>query len=207
MTRKGKLPDDFCEEKIGLLRRLLALDEIFPAGIDVDNESLDSFVELTERLSGASPRPLLADLELMAIAIHARYNEHQLERNPAEPLAYPNFSDLPDNLKYSNLRQAQAIYERLEAAGYALRQAGGKGALYELPDEVVEQLARVEHDDWVAERKASGWTLGPRDPEKRTTPHLVPYDELTEEIKELDRDAIRNIPELARSMHLAIYEL
>lgn len=143
----------------------------------------------------------------MAIAIHARYNEHQLERNPGEPLAYPNFSDLPDDLKYSNLRQAQAIYERLEAAGYALRQAGGKGALYELPGEVVEQLARVEHDDWVAERKASGWTLGPRDPEKRTTPHLVPYDELTEEIKELDRDAIRNIPELARSMHLAIYEL
>src|SRR5687767_8184628 len=37
----------------------------------------------------------------------------------------------------------------------------------------------AQHDRWMDERKAQGWTWGPRkDPEARTNPALVPYEEL-----------------------------
>ena len=205
LTRNGLLPEGFCAEKVELLRSLLALDEVFPAGFDVDNESLGRLAPLRERLADMSPRPLLRDIELLAIAVHARYNEHQLEAHPGEPLTYPNFSDLPDDLKYSNMRQAQSIFERLERVGYTMRASGGADALAQLPDELVEVMARLEHDDWVAERKASGWRLGSRDAEKKTTPYLVAYDELPEDVKELDRDAVRNIPALADRIGMAVY--
>ena len=60
--------------------------------------------------------------------------------------------------------------------------------------------------DWVQERLASGWILGEiKDEHKKTSPYLVPYGELSEEIKELDRDTIRNIPNLLDKIGMAIY--
>ncbi len=205
VTRNGRLPEGFCAEKVELLRSLLDLDEVFPAGFDLDNESLAALAPLSERLQGISSRPLLANIELLAIAIHASYNERQLERYPDKPLDFPNFSDLPNDLKFSNMRQAQRIFERVQMAGYELRPKGGDDAVVEFPDEVVEALARIEHDDWVTERKSSGWTLGSRDVEAKTSPYLVSYDELPDDIKELDRDAVRNIPALASRIGMAVY--
>ncbi len=61
----------------------------------------------------------------------------------------------------------------------------------ELPQELIdltEQLAENVHENWAAGRIADGWTYGEkRDDEKRTTPCLVPYTELTEEEREYDR--------------------
>ena len=206
VTRRGYLPKDFCTEKKALLHKVLAVDGIFPAGLDVDAESLDSFSSLTPQLRELSPRPLLRDLELLAIAIHARYNEKQLIDHPERPLAYPDFSTLPDDLKYSNLRQAQGIYDKLEMIGCELRPKGGKGAIRSFTPEQVERLAVHEHEQWMAERLARGWTLGERDVEHKRSPYLVPYDELTEEIKDYDRDAVRNIPALCDRIGMAIYE-
>ena len=206
VTRRGYLPKDFCTEKKALLHKVLAVDGIFPAGLDVDAESLDSFSSLTPQLRELSPRPLLRDLELLAIAIHARYNEKQLIDHPERPLAYPDFSTLPDDLKYSNLRQAQGIYDKLEMIGCELRPKGGKGAIRSFTPEQVERLAVYEHEQWMAERLARGWTLGERDMEHKRSPYLVPYDELTEEIKDYDRDAVRNIPALCDRIGMAIYE-
>ncbi|MBQ9929514.1 MAG: Ryanodine receptor Ryr [Oscillospiraceae bacterium] len=60
-----------------------------------------------------------------------------------------------------------------------------------LPQELIdltEQLAENVHENWAAGRIADGWTYGEkRDDEKRTTPCLVPYAELTEEEREYDR--------------------
>ena len=41
--------------------------------------------------------------------------------------------------------------------------------------EEVERLAEMEHERWLAERRALGWTPGPRDPQKKTNPNLVPW--------------------------------
>ena len=177
VTRHGHLPPKFCQEKIELLQGLLDL----------------------------KARPLLKDIELLAIAIHARYCEKQLQDHPERPLDYPDFSQLPDDLKYSNLRQAQNICDRLEQVGYRLGPKGRKGAVKEFPPELVEFMAELEHEAWMQERLSRGWKLGERNAEKKTSPYLVPYDQLSEEIKDYDRDAIRNIPALVERSGMAVY--
>lgn len=60
-----------------------------------------------------------------------------------------------------------------------------------LPEELLaltEKIAENVHEVWAAGRIAEGWTYGvARDIEKKTTPLLVPYEELPESEKEYDR--------------------
>lgn len=60
-----------------------------------------------------------------------------------------------------------------------------------LPEELLaltEQIASNVHDVWAQGRISEGWVYGEvKDPAKKTTPLLVPYDELPESEKEYDR--------------------
>lgn len=62
----------------------------------------------------------------------------------------------------------------------------------ELPRELLElteEIAENVHEIWAQGRVAEGWTYGPaRDDEKKTTPCLVPYDQLTDSEKQYDRN-------------------
>ena len=50
-------------------------------------------------------------------------------------------------------------------------------------------IAANVHDVWATGRIKEGWTYGEvKDNEKKTTPCLVPYDELPESEKEYDRN-------------------
>lgn len=61
----------------------------------------------------------------------------------------------------------------------------------ELPEdllELTERIAENVHENWSVGRIADGWTYGEtRDDEKKTTPCLVPYSELSDGEKEYDR--------------------
>ena len=61
-----------------------------------------------------------------------------------------------------------------------------------LPEELLaltEKIAENVHDVWAQGRIAEGWTYGEvKDPEKKTTPLLVPYSELAESEKDYDRN-------------------
>jgi hypothetical protein len=62
----------------------------------------------------------------------------------------------------------------------------------ELPRELLElteEIAENVHEIWAQGRVAEGWTYGPaRDDEKKTTPCLVPYDQLPDSEKQYDRN-------------------
>ena len=58
----------------------------------------------------------------------------------------------------------------------------------ELTD-LVEMLARNNHDLWAKRRMDEGWRYGPhRDDFKKETPFLIPYEDLPESEKQFDRD-------------------
>lgn len=54
---------------------------------------------------------------------------------------------------------------------------------------LTEKIAENVHEVWSQGRIAEGWTYGEkRDDEKKTTPCLIPYDELPENEKDYDRN-------------------
>ena len=61
----------------------------------------------------------------------------------------------------------------------------------ELPNDIlslVELIAKNVHEVWADARVKEGWIYGDyKDSIKKTTPCLVPYEELSEEEKEYDR--------------------
>lgn len=61
-----------------------------------------------------------------------------------------------------------------------------------LPEELLElteQIAENVHDVWAMGRIAEGWVYGERkDPQKKTTPLLVPFKALPESEKAYDRN-------------------
>ena len=60
----------------------------------------------------------------------------------------------------------------------------------QLPEELMalaEAISKNVHEVWAQNRLNEGWTYGPvRDDEKRQTPCLVPYEQLSEEEKAYD---------------------
>jgi len=55
--------------------------------------------------------------------------------------------------------------------------------------ELTEHLAKNTHENWARRRLSAGWRYGPaRDDERREHPGLVPYEELSEEEKQYDRN-------------------
>ena len=66
-------------------------------------------------------------------------------------------------------------------------------------------LAIFEHEEWCEEKLGTGWTYGEeKDIGNLVTPYLVPWDELTEEIKQYDVDPVKNIPNLMNSIGLKV---
>lgn len=61
-----------------------------------------------------------------------------------------------------------------------------------LPEELLsltDKIAENVHDVWAVGRISEGWTYGKKkDDERKTTPLLVPYNELPESEKDYDRN-------------------
>jgi hypothetical protein len=62
----------------------------------------------------------------------------------------------------------------------------------------VETLGRMEHARWCAERWLAGWTYAPgeKNVALRTSPHLVPWEQLDDTIKKIDFDFVRAMPRI-----------
>jgi hypothetical protein len=62
----------------------------------------------------------------------------------------------------------------------------------QLPEEIQslqEQLAENIHEIWAQQRIQQGWKYGPsRNDQKKEHPNLVPYNQLSEEDKDYDRN-------------------
>lgn len=55
--------------------------------------------------------------------------------------------------------------------------------------ELTEKIAENVHENWAVGRLKDGWIYGPeRNDERKTTPCMVPYDQLSESEKEYDRN-------------------
>ena len=149
--------------------------------------------------------------ETLARAIHGDYVRKQAEdgRTSAENPSMVPWEELPERLRESNRRQAEDIASKLRAIGcHILPRADGHRESFRFDPPELERLGRMEHDRWWRERKAAGWTYGAeKDIQRQTSPYLVPFDELPDDIKELDRNAVRAIPDVLARAGLVIARL
>ncbi|MBU1225847.1 MAG: NAD-binding protein [Actinobacteria bacterium] len=143
---------------------------------------------------------LLAGLgERLAREAHAAYVAGRMadDPDPDDP-ALVDWRDLQEVFRESSRAQAAHLGAKLQAIGCGLAPLVDWDAPpATLTEDEIEQLAILEHERWVEERLAAKWRQGDhKDPVRKITPYLVPWDDLTEDIRELDRAAVRAVPRL-----------
>ncbi len=142
---------------------------------------------------------ILADnLHRFARSFHESYVSEQLKEGKAEtnPALQP-WDMLSEDFRESNCEQAEHMEVKLRTFGYTAVQSDTR--LPRIFDESqVETLGRMEHARWCAERWLAGWTHAPapKNVDLRTSPHLVPWDQLDATIKKIDFDFVRAIPRI-----------
>jgi voltage-gated potassium channel Kch len=141
--------------------------------------------------------------ETIAEAIHKHYLEIQ---SAARGQADKPWQDLQESFRESSRDQARHIAVKLGVIGCKIEPLSDLGAAsfrFSVPE--VEALAAMEHDRWAAHKKADGWKKGDqRDDDKKLNPWLVPWNELPEEQKKVDRDFVLAIPSLLASVGVQI---
>lgn len=157
------------------------------------------------RFFGSLDEYLLDDSlqEKLAEEIHEKYREMLKDKgwDDSEKPAQQAWKNLGEKYRWSNRYQADAYLELLNAHGFKLvpgSDPDAKACVENFDEDVLENMARQEHNRWWVERVLAGWTKGQRDDLRLTHPNMVPFEELEEETKEYDREAIRRAPELLK---------
>ena len=148
--------------------------------------------------------------EILAQAIHESYVHHQKEIGATLQTnsSMTDWDILPEDLKESNRHQAAHIEVKLKAIDCGIQPlTDWDAASFKFLLEEVEQLAEMEHERWCEERRLQGWSyaIGPKNIKKKTSPHLVSWEELSEEVKEYNRNMVRNLPSFLTQAGFQIY--
>jgi len=114
------------------------------------------------------------------------------------------WESLPETYREANRSSADHIEVKLRAVGRTLAPRGSAAEAPLTPEEL-EVLSRMEHDRWWADRALDGWTYAPeRDNARKHHPDMVPYEQLSEPKRQLDRDNVQNILRIAAGSSLVL---
>lgn len=149
-------------------------------------------------------------IEQLARAVHEHYvvaRSGQGERISDNPSMAP-WHALPETLRRANRSQAIGIGTKLEAADCVLAPRVAPHLSFSFTAEEIERLARIEHRRWLEERKADGWTYAPaRDDAAKQHPNMVEWQQLNEDERGKDRDAVRALPNILADAGFQIVRL
>jgi hypothetical protein len=147
--------------------------------------------------------------EVLAKAFHEKYLKDQEGKKPVSDPSMQLWDELSENLKESNRRQADNIPEKLRRIGCGFSPVvARKPVIFKFTPKEVETMAEMEHERWNSERRLDGWVHGEkRDVAKKISPYLVPWSSLPENVKEWDRQAMRELPEFLAKINFEIYRL
>lgn len=182
------------------LDRLANLREAFGSGYGVGIlDDLSGALRLYGVVHAACDPALIGDdlVERLARVIHESYvvsRRRHGERPGANPSLVP-WEELSEPLRRANRAQAKDIGRKLRELGCALSPRVGPGDEHALEEPEIERLAILEHQRWLAEQRASGWRYAPdRDDARRLHPALSPWEDLREDLRERNHDAVRELP-------------
>lgn len=148
----------------------------------------------------------------LARDLHEKYvqerklKEETRETNPS----LVKFEDLPEDIKEANFDNIKKIPEKLSWIGYSTRRIQQDETQRELTltEEEIEIMANREHDRWVWQKIMQGWVYkeGRKDFVNKTSPFIVPWNKLSDDIRVNDFNAVRLIPELLKEAGYEAYK-
>ncbi|MBK6702949.1 MAG: NAD-binding protein [Caulobacteraceae bacterium] len=149
-------------------------------------------------------------LDQGAAIAHAHYNKG-LGKKDAMSMrelqsAMRDWSDVLETYRAANRAVADAAMVKVWDAGFRPAVKGEKGeTAIAVPADLLEKMARTEHDRWMAERLMSGWR--PTDDGEARNNDLMAHDKIIgwDQLNEADRDndvvQVRASMDVARLMH------
>ena len=151
-------------------------------------------------------------LDLLALTLHTAYLQTQLAKGGSvnENASLISWSELPGHKKKANQHAAAHVDVKLRLMNCVAYGLGAAAPEVPFPpdDEALEKLAQLEHRRWMADKHLAGYSFGPeRDEDHMLHPDLIPWEELSDEDREKDRDNIRQIPKLLKLQHQKICRL
>jgi RyR domain len=153
------------------------------------------------------PERIEAVDEQFARSIHGAYVAQAKARGETQetnPSMVP-WEKLPADLRQANIAQAADIGAKLAAIGAVVIPESPAAPVFAFTDREVEFLSQLEHQRWMRERIDAGWTYGePRDNKRKIHPDLRDWADLSEEVRDKDRDAIRSLP---ATLHDAAFQI
>lgn len=170
------------------------------------------FMQIVHRLEGEA-------LLKLAEAVHEVYRTHKMKQKKSKEIITRNnreelikeclvsYKELNRSDQESNQALARSIPGKLEEVGYVMMPAKEGQNPFNIPPEVLEQMAVREHDRWWKEREASGWKYGPvTDKPNKIHNCLVPWDKLKKPTKEYDRVLSKGIPKMLSKLGYTVYK-
>ncbi len=149
--------------------------------------------------------------ELVARSIHEEYLElcRKAGDTPATNPSMRPWDELPRRLKESNLRQVEHIWRTLNQIGCTIGFAtSAREPAFSFTRSEIEFLAEREHELWVAERLQKGWKYGSvRDDQQKIHDCIIPWEQLPEDQREKDRNAVKALPAVLAKVYLKIIRL
>ncbi len=145
----------------------------------------------------------------VAESIHEHYCDSIAAqgRDPANEPAGQPWSRLAASYRQANRHQADHLWAKLALTDCRAVAEEMVESFAFTPLEV-ERLALIEHQRWAADRYLDGWTHAPvRDNARKHHPQLIPYPELSESMKDLDRFAVRGVPALLARSRLGVVRM
>lgn len=148
--------------------------------------------------AACDPELIATDLtEQLARAHHEHYVADRMregETKETNSLLVP-WHVLNDTYRRTNRDAVAHISAKLTAIGCALGPNTDPAHAHPLQRQEVERLSIMEHERWMRERLADGWSYAPkRDDTRKHHPNLLPWQRLSEAVRDKDRDAIRALP-------------
>ncbi|KAK4451678.1 hypothetical protein QBC34DRAFT_51148 [Podospora aff. communis PSN243] len=144
--------------------------------------------------------------EEIAACIHDAYNQ-AIRAMPADetPEIVP-WEALEEEKRESSRAHADSIPHKLRLIRcFASPEQENRTALDSFSRHELEKLSIEEHDRWCAERLQKQWRLGPRNPSVRSSPFFVPWSDMTEPWRDVDRKIVERYPEILRKHGLMVY--
>lgn len=135
------------------------------------------------------------DLDRNARAIHENYlRMRRLCSDFGTNEADVNWENLSQEFRDSNRKAADHLGVKIRGIGCCIVSAEDPRPAVIFSEEEIEKLSELEHRRWNAERSLAGWSYSERKSIKtKKTPYLIDWKNLSEQIREFDRDSVRNI--------------